>query len=87
MRYEIRFKASALRVFERLERRSRGRLAEAIWALADNPRPRGCRKLAGQEGFYRIRVGDYRVIYEIQDRALVVLVLKLGHRRDVYRGL
>ena len=82
-----RFKASALKALHRLERQDRGRVAEAILALAEDPRPHGCRKLAGPEAFCRIRVGDYRVIYEVQDRALVVLVLKLGHRRDVYRGL
>lgn len=55
----------------------------AISALAVNPRPRGCRKLSSSEQ-YRIRVGDYRVLYEIEDDVLRVLVVKVGHRRDVY---
>jgi mRNA interferase RelE/StbE len=57
---------------------------DAIRALATDPRPSGCLKLTGREG-WRIRVGDYRVIYEIDDHAQVVTVLHVGHRRDVYR--
>lgn len=87
MRYEIRFKKSAWETLQSIERDTRGRLKEAILALADNPTPAGCRKLAGNRPFYRIRVGSYRVIYEIMGDVLVVLVLKVGHRRDVYRDL
>lgn len=60
------------------------RVNEAIRNLADEPRPAGCRKLSAREG-WRIRVGDYRVVYEIDDRQQVVTVLDIGHRRDVYR--
>ena len=87
MRYEIRFKASAWRLLRKLDREARGRIIAAIWALGDNPRPPGSRKLTATEDFYRIRVGRYRVIYEVRDDDLVVLVIKLGHRRDVYRKL
>ena len=59
-------------------------MIRAIDELAENPRPRNSRKLRGKEG-WRIRVGDYRVIYEIDDEAQEVLVLDVGHRRDVYR--
>lgn len=59
-------------------------IRDAIRALGDDPRPSGCRKLAGREG-WRIRVGDYRVIYEIDDHDHSVTVLHIGHRRDVYR--
>ncbi len=55
-------------------------------ALAENPRPTGCIKLTGMEA-YRIRVGDYRIVYEITDRVLIVTVIDVGHRREVYRGL
>ena len=61
-----------------------GKLKTAISALADNARPRGCRKLTGREG-WRIRVGNYRVIYEIDDKAQIVTVLHVGHGRDIYR--
>ena len=57
---------------------------DAIGALAETPRPAGCRKLSGREG-WRIRVGDYRIIYEIDDERQRVTVLHVGHRRDVYR--
>jgi len=59
-------------------------ISERLLQLRDNPRPGGCKKLQGRDG-WRIRVGDYRVIYHVQDDALVVLVLTVGHRRDVYR--
>jgi len=60
------------------------RVKDAIMRLADDPRPSGCTKLVGREG-WRIRVGDYRVVYEIDDRQRVVTVLHIGHRKDVYR--
>ena len=53
--------------------------------LANDPRPPGCDKIAGLEALYRIRVGQYRVVYQIQDHVLLVLVVKIGHRREVYR--
>lgn len=60
-----------------------GRLSEAIALLADNPRPAGCKKLVGRDG-WRIRVGNYRVVYEINDARREVIVLDVGHRRDIY---
>ncbi len=61
------------------------RLQEAINALASNPRPPDCLKMQGGEGLYRVQVGDYRIVYQIQDVVLVVLVVQIGNRRDVYR--
>jgi mRNA interferase RelE/StbE len=58
---------------------------ETIEALATNPRPPGCRKLAGYKDVLRIRVGTYRVLYSVNDKRIIVIVLKIGHRRDVYR--
>jgi mRNA interferase RelE/StbE len=60
------------------------RTRDAIRALAQNPRPSGCLKLTGREG-WRIRIGDYRVVYEIDDTQQTVTVLHVGHRRDIYR--
>jgi len=60
-------------------------ITRRIAALADDPRPAGVKMLQGQHGYYRIRSGDYRVIYMIEDDVLVVLVVKVGHRREVYR--
>ena len=60
------------------------RVRDAIVALAEDPRPPGCLKLTGRDG-WRIRIGDYRVVYEIDDSGRTVTVLHVGHRRDVYR--
>ena len=62
------------------------RLRAAIDALEQEARPTSCLKLAGSPDLYRIRVGDYRIIYQVRDTELVVLVLSIGHRREVYRG-
>jgi len=63
------------------------RVDAAILALADNPRPTGCTKLSGESGLWRIRVGNYRVLYEIQDQQLIIVVVTVAHRREVHRGL
>jgi mRNA interferase RelE/StbE len=86
-RYALHFAPAAARQLERLDRPVQLRLKTAIDRLADDPRPPGCVALAG-EGWpsaYRVRVGDHRVIYSIEDRKLVVLVIRIGHRREVYR--
>jgi mRNA interferase RelE/StbE len=62
-----------------------GRLRTAIDGLAPNARPSGCVKLAGAPDLYRIRVGDYRIVYQVRDDVLIVLVLSIGHRREIYR--
>lgn len=72
------------RQLSRIDSGARRRVDAAILALAGDPRPHGCRKLSGSEE-YRIRVGDYRILYEIEDAFLRILVVKVGHRRDVYR--
>ena len=61
------------------------RLRDAIGGLASNPRPLGCLKMQGEDGLYRIRVGDHRIIYQIQDAVLFVLVVRIGNRREIYR--
>ena len=68
-----------------LDDRTRHRILRAIVALEVNPRPPGARKLRGSE-LWRVRVGDYRILYSIEEARLVVLVIKIGHRREVYRG-
>jgi len=64
--------------------KDRGRIIARIQALAEDPRPVGAEKLSGQER-YRVRQGDYRILYEIEDQILRIMVVKIGHRRDVYR--
>jgi mRNA interferase RelE/StbE len=85
-RYSIRFVESAARSLNKLPVGARVRIAARIEALADNPYPPGTRKMAGEEHAYRIRIGDYRVVYDVLEDAIVVLVLRIGHRKDVYRS-
>jgi Cytotoxic translational repressor of toxin-antitoxin stability system len=85
MAHSIEVKPSADKVIDGLAEKARVRILKAIRGLAINPRPTGCKKLKSTD-LYRIRVGDYRVIYEIHDDVLVVLVIKVGHRQDVYQG-
>ena len=87
MAYTVLVERSALRALKRLPERIRARIDEHILALAANPRPQGVEKLSGSDCSYRLRVGDYRVLYEIHDEILHVLVVKVAHRREVYRGL
>ena len=84
MSYEIRFKKSALKEFEKLTLNIQRSLANDIAQLADNPRPNGCKKLKGTTNAWRIRNGDYRIVYTIEDHVLMIEIIKVGHRRDVY---
>ena len=81
--YNLLIRRSAAKEIEALPPKDRRRVVEKIQALADNPRPPGCEKLSGADK-YRLRQGDYRILYEIPDRDLIVTVVKVGHRRDVY---
>jgi mRNA interferase RelE/StbE len=85
MTYQIEFVKQAAKQLRALPAQEQERLQPKIDALVTEPRPIGAIKLAGEESLYRIRVGDYRIIYSIQDDQLLVLVVKIGHRRDVYR--
>jgi mRNA interferase RelE/StbE len=82
--YRLSILPRAQRELERLQPATYERVRDAIRALGEVPRPPSCRKLSGRPG-WRIRVGDYRVIYEIDDSAEEVTVLDIGHRRDIYR--
>ena len=84
-RYEVLIKPSALKELESVgTRKLRRNLVEHVQALADNPRPLGCRKLAGGDR-YRVRCGTYRIVYSVDDERRMVLVVKIGHRKDIYR--
>lgn len=85
MTYRIDIAPAAARQLRKLEPADRRRVQAAIELLADHPRPRGARKLAGGTGEWRVRTGDLRVVYEIDDGVLLVLVVAVGNRRDVYR--
>jgi mRNA interferase RelE/StbE len=85
--YHIVVKSSARRELLRLAKSVQPRIDAAILSLADNPRRAGATKLAGSADLYRIRVGDWRVVYHIDDATRVVEIRIVAHRRDVYRGL
>jgi mRNA interferase RelE/StbE len=85
MAHSIEYKESAKAELDKLPANIHRRTIKSISALKNNPRPHGCKKLTGREE-YRIRVGDYRVIYEIHDTVLIVLVIKIAHRGKAYRN-
>ncbi len=85
MPYRIEFRPAAERSFLKLPLSVRARLQPRIEGLATEPRPLGAKKLSGSRNRWRIRVGDYRIVYEIHDDILLVLVLAAGHRSEVYR--
>ena len=82
--YAVALKPAAERDFKKLPRNIQERIAPVIGALANNPRPPGARKLQGEDDLYRVRSGDYRVVYQVTDKALLVLVVRVRHRKDVY---
>ena len=84
MTYEVRLAPAAVRQLRKLDPPGRRRVQAAIDLLAEDPRPPGARQLVGGAGEWRVRTGDFRIVYDIRDRELVVLVIKVGHRRDVY---
>lgn len=85
MTYRIEVAPAVVRQMRRLDPPARRRIQAAIELLADHPRPRGARKLVGGDGEWRVRTGDYRIVYGIHDDVLLVLVVAVGHRRDIYQ--
>jgi mRNA interferase RelE/StbE len=83
-RYELSFRPAALRQLRKLDPQVIRRVKAAITDLSADPRPQGAKALAGRHGWLRIRVSDYRIIYEVRDRELTVLVIQIGHRSQVY---
>ncbi len=84
-RYEVRLARRAVRSLALLQRQEQLRIRAAIDLLAENPRPPGCVALQGEPSVFRVRVGDFRILYEVVDRLLLVQVVRIGHRREVYR--
>ena len=86
-KYSVRLKASAAKEIENIEpKKVRRQIVSRIARLADDPRPHGCEKLAGHLDRYRVRQGNYRIVYSVGDNVLIVIVVKVGHRSSVYRG-
>jgi mRNA interferase RelE/StbE len=76
-----------VRDLKALDRQTRGRIASRIEALAENPHPQGTKKIEGEDDLYRLRVGDYRILYQVKTKVLLVLIIGIGHRREVYRRI
>ena len=85
MAYRLEITPAAVRDLASLPPDARRRVDACILTLAENPHPPGSKKLAGLNGLYRVRVGDYRVVYRTEHRRLLVLVVRIGHRREIYR--
>ncbi len=86
--YSVRIKGSAAKEIDAIgQRRDRQRVVAKILTLGADPRPPGCEKLAGGSELYRVRVGTYRILYSIEDAVRVIAVVKVAHRKDVYRGV
>jgi mRNA interferase RelE/StbE len=84
MQYRIELAPLAQRQFKKLDRAIQNRLLQRIEILSSNPRPPGVKKLTDEENLYRIQIGEYRVVYQIRDWVLTVVVVKIGHRREIY---
>ena len=85
MSYRVEVAPAAVRQLRKLDPPARRRVQAAIELLTEEPRPSGAKKLVGGEGEWRVRTGDYRIVYEVRDSVLLVLVVAVGHRRDIYR--
>lgn len=84
-KYRVEITPAAVRQLRKLDQTGRRRVQAAVELLANDPRPPGAKKLVGGDGEWRVRTGDYRIVYEVYDRVLRVLVLAVGHRREIYR--
>lgn len=83
--YAISYHPSAAKELRKLDKQVARRIVRAVRKLSADPRPHGCRPLVGFDGLWRIRVGDYRVVYAIEEEDVIVIVVRIAHRREVYR--
>lgn len=83
--YKIVFKKPAEKVLSVIPKKFAEKILLKIYALKEEPRPQGVKKLAGNLNYYRIRIGDYRVIYSVHENILTIEIIRIGHRKDVYR--
>ena len=83
--YNIEFSPEADRFLDKTDLKTSLRIVKAIRKLSATPKPPGCRKMKGSDADYRIRIGDYRVIYEIKKKVLMIYVIRIGHRKNIYR--
>ena len=85
--YKIHWKKSAVKELKKLERAFIPKILEVIENLAENPYPAGTKKLQSSEHTYRLRVGDYRVVYSVKETQVIIEIIRIGHRKDIYKGL
>jgi mRNA interferase RelE/StbE len=85
--YRVELKRQPEKFIRQQDRRIQTQLVAALKKLAENPRPPQAKKLEGMDGLYRIRTGDYRIVYLIEDDKLIVLVVRIGHRKEIYREI
>ena len=85
MRYKLEFTTSAFREFRSLDAVVQKRITTKVTSLCDDPFPSGAKKLQGLSGHFRVRVGDYRIIYRVDGQRVVVVIVSVGHRREIYR--
>ena len=85
MPYKIDFTKGALKELQKLPKDIQTNVLEHILLLVDEPRPNGCKKLIGEENIWRVRVGKYRIVYSIEDGILLIEIIRIAHRKDVYR--
>jgi mRNA interferase RelE/StbE len=85
--YTVSLKKRAEKQLAALPKDIASLILDRLETLANNPRPAGVKKLAGHQNIYRLRVGDYRIVYHIEDKHCIVVVIKVGHRQDIYRDL
>ena len=85
--YKINVSPAAEKQLKSLPKREQSKIVKRIAKLADDPRPAGVKRLQGITGLYRLRQGNWRIVYTIEDRRLIVLILKIGHRRNVYQSI
>ena len=86
MPYQVSLTSSANRQLKKLPKSIQPLIWNVLESLAEDPRPNGVVKMAGEDSAYRVRLGDYRIVYEVEDLKLTVLVITVGHRRDIYRN-
>lgn len=87
MKYKVEFKKSAAKALKLIPKSDQKRIARKIDGLAESPPDPNTTKLKGDNPFHRVRIGNYRIVYEIQDDVLLILIVKIGHRKDIYRNL
>lgn len=87
MAHRIEVSPAAARQLKKIDRRVLPQIAEKIDSLASEPRPHGCEKLSGYDSLYRVRAGDYRIVYGVEDRLVLIVVLKVGNRAEIYKRI